>query len=595
MDIESCKARINMIEKGTLIKETDSFFHINQTRLELKEHQKKMVRAMIELEDSEINLLNNAKVNTSIGICGDIAGAGKSLEILTLINHKKIMKPKEKVQLQFGYLVHVSNIHLIENCIESNLIIVPHACVSQWTNYIKQYTNLSFAVISRRKDIISFKTTKQDIVLCSSSMYNNFIDDFKTKVWSRVIIDEADSIPIPNMIAPLANFIWFVTSSVQNLMFPSGHYFQELILPDTGRRTITRKYIDGIRRNGFISETFKMLERKEANLVLHKIVLKNNNQDVNDSFELPSIIKNIIKCKTPIYLRVVSGLVNNEIMQMLNAGNISGALERTSMSTDTTESIISNVTNQYVGQLHNLKAQYVCAESMTYSREVDKEKRLEHLTKEIFRIENIIKTIEERISNYHKSCCPICMDDFENPTAIKCCQNVFCFECITRSIEKKPTCPMCRSLISNDNLVIIGKQRQISKEEVLPSKNQALVEIITNNPKGKFLIFSSHDQSFIPISEELEKINEKPIKLLGSGARIDNILDKFKNTDNVNILLLNSQHYGSGLNLENTTDLIFYHKMPKDLETQVIGRAHRFGRNISLKVHYLFQENELHN
>jgi hypothetical protein len=56
--------------------------------------------------------------------------------------------------------------------------------------------------------------------------------------------------------------------------------------------------------------------------------------------------------------------------------------------------------------------------------------------------------------------------------------------------------------------------------------------------------------------------------------------------------LLNAKNYGSGLNLQMTTDIIIYHKMSKDLENQVIGRGQRLGRTDALNVHYLYYENE---
>jgi SNF2 family DNA or RNA helicase len=57
---------------------------------------------------------------------------------------------------------------------------------------------------------------------------------------------------------------------------------------------------------------------------------------------------------------------------------------------------------------------------------------------------------------------------------------------------------------------------------------------------------------------------------------------------------MNTQHFGSGLNLENTTDMILFHKFDTESEKQVIGRAQRYGRNEPLNVHYLLYENEMH-
>jgi SNF2 family DNA or RNA helicase len=57
-------------------------------------------------------------------------------------------------------------------------------------------------------------------------------------------------------------------------------------------------------------------------------------------------------------------------------------------------------------------------------------------------------------------------------------------------------------------------------------------------------------------------------------------------------VLLNAKYFGAGLNLQFTDEIIIYHRMSKDLETQVIGRAQRLGRTESLKINYLCYDNE---
>ena len=39
-------------------------------------------------------------------------------------------------------------------------------------------------------------------------------------------------------------------------------------------------------------------------------------------------------------------------------------------------------------------------------------------------------------------------------------------------------------------------------------------------------------------------------------------------------------------------DILVYHRMSKDLEKQVIGRAQRLGRTVPLNITYLCHENE---
>jgi hypothetical protein len=61
---------------------------------------------------------------------------------------------------------------------------------------------------------------------------------------------------------------------------------------------------------------------------------------------------------------------------------------------------------------------------------------------------------------------------------------------------------------------------------------------------------------------------------------------------NINVLLLNSNLFGCGLNLECTTDIVFLHKTESTLEKQIIGRAQRPGRKNKLNIWYIMHENE---
>jgi SNF2 family DNA or RNA helicase len=53
---------------------------------------------------------------------------------------------------------------------------------------------------------------------------------------------------------------------------------------------------------------------------------------------------------------------------------------------------------------------------------------------------------------------------------------------------------------------------------------------------------------------------------------------------NINVLLLNSNLFGCGLNLQCTNDIVFLHKTDENLEKQIIGRAQRYGRKNRLNI-----------
>lgn len=591
MDIESSRIRLEYLRNGNLNEDTKKCQESTLITLPLKPHQKTMLAHMIDLETGKIPIRKGCNIHTSIGICADGTGAGKSLEMLSCIAQSPSLNCREKVQIQFGNMVHLCSTYPTDVCSHLNLIVVPHSCVQQWNQYIRQHTKLKQICITRRNQIENFKVqevpTDVQIVLISNTMYNDFTNYIKC-AWSRVIFDEADSIHIPNTNIPQANFIWFITSSLQNLMFPSGMYFVRRQLEETNRTIITRKYMTGIKRQGFIRDTFRMLERPEANAILKYIILKNDDKYVKESYNLPVPEITRVECRTPTFIHMVDGFISNEIMEMLNAGNIEGAIEKTGVNIDTSENIVAGVTQQFQVQLNNLRLQYSCVESMEYIRISDKDKKLKTLEDEIAKVNETISSIKERIESYKTSICPICYDIPSNPVTLTCCKNIMCFECITRCMKAKQNCPMCRDGIHSDSLIAIGEEKQKKKRE-LPSKNEALLEILQN--QGKFLVFSAHDQSFKKVEEMLQKSKKAYLKLVGNSNRISNIINQYKNGD-VEILLLNSSHYGTGLNLENTTDLIFYHKMNEDMERQVIGRAQRIGRTSKLKIHYLLQENE---
>jgi hypothetical protein len=90
----------------------------------------------------------------------------------------------------------------------------------------------------------------------------------------------------------------------------------------------------------------------------------------------------------------------------------------------------------------------------------------------------------------------------------------------------------------------------------------------------------------------LNKYNIKFIELDDGNEENINISINDYVHGNVNVLLLNSNLFGCGLNLQCTTDILFLHKTEIELEKQIIGRAQRIGRNNNLNIWYLMHNNE---
>ena len=226
---------------------------------------------------------------------------------------------------------------------------------------------------------------------------------------------------------------------------------------------------------------------------------------------------------------------------------------------------------------------------------------------EIARCKTKLETIDERIGSIKDECCFICAEEFESPTILDCCKSVFCLKCLLSALKNNSQCPYCRHKIKNNKEYHVISTKGSLKEKTSKNKTKTgkmfseidkadvlekiLYHISKNDEKPRILIFSDYNQTFSKIIGNIAKADLQYALLSGVPAHITNVINDYKQGI-INILMLDSQHYGSGLNLQDTDYLIMYHRMTPELETQVIGRAHRFGRKKSLKVIYLINDSE---
>jgi hypothetical protein len=516
-------------------------------------------------------------------------------------------------------------------------------------------------------------------------------------IFQRVIIDEVDSITVPAFPDIVGKFTWFVSSSINNILYPRGK--SKWISTENHRKVIS----SGIVGTGFLRETLYSCTSNESSphcydgkslCRIFKIILKHNPSFVKDSVSLPEPIINYIPCFTSIELYAVSNCVSSKILKALNAGDTAAAklmlgYENTSEETSFIEIVtmklnkelknfendlknkeiilknyikiyedfkintkteltnniknpnsyklfwikIKNIikklnsdnlncivdeninkyynldnmydsygANDYVKKLINDRAKNESHElkNTLYSRISSYKETILNYKSKIMKINIKINGIKERLENTMEKDCPICVSTVKDPCVTPCCKNVFCFECLGQALKysKNNACPMCRTKISMNKVNLIVKKKdnkcskdnnKIKKENELPTKMEALISYITENKDKRILVFSEYD--FCKIIIEFENIGIKFSKINGSSDRIRNILEKFQNGE-FQVLLLNANNFGAGLNLQFTDDIVIFHRMAKDLERQVIGRAQRLGRTLPLRINYLCHDNE---
>ena len=145
------------------------------------------------------------------------------------------------------------------------------------------------------------------------------------------------------------------------------------------------------------------------------------------------------------------------------------------------------------------------------------------------------------------------------------------------------------SKISVLDSIICGTRVERSTQFTLNITNVIQGDKIIENLadyKRKIVVFCAYEETICNIKKHLTTRGITIYQLTDSQEFNSAELKRFKEGDG--ILMLNSEKHCAGINIQETTDLIFFHRLSRDsIEAQAIGRAQRFGRTHSLNVHYL--------
>lgn len=549
--------------------------------IELMEHQKAIVHEMINLENCKsINIQNvnyygyvtpkNIRINSSMGILGDRVGSGKSYEIISLILENTTPK-KSICPIEGTPFVSISEIIDTKNkSIKTNLLIIPPQITEQWIQFFKQAPTLKINVCTKISDAVDAPLDGSlDVIIITSKIIKCIIHKYNNVIWNRIIIDEADTIKIPDKFELKCIFLWLITGTPDGLLFHAHHYMSKFL-------------------------------KKINNWVFKCLTIQTNPIWLDISLKLPIPNKIIIKCFTPLELSVIQGFVPASIVSMINAGNIKGAIKALNCNKDTDQNILQLITHNIDNAIKNKEIELKAEKKKECigNQLIEQEKKIKYLESMISRLKNKEQSIKDKIHQMNELYCPICMGEFTNPVLLKCCQNIFCFECLMIASHKlSNVCPLCKQKIIEQQMMIITNHQNKSiedKEDEVKmnlqkdkSKMEYLMEIIKKK-QNKIIVFANYDETLLSIQEKLKSEN---ISYSLMKDNVSKIIDEFS-SGNICVLLLNAKYYGAGLNLQMANDIIIYHRFTKEIEEQVIGRGQRIGRTTQLTIHYLIHNNE---
>tara|TARA_B000000437_G_scaffold219150_1_gene200076 strand:- start:4685 stop:6532 length:1848 start_codon:yes stop_codon:yes gene_type:complete len=539
------------------------------------------------------------KINTNIGIIGDIVGYGKTLTALSIVASCKLndiylnnLYEKSYISNQnysyFSYSTSNNKIKQFNKIIDSTLIIVPRGPVYiQWVKTLKQDTNLKFIAIEnlnfikknlpnpddniRNNDIYNF-FSDYDVVLIKNTTFdvllkyynnNSYNYNYLTR-WKRIMIDEAHDLV---KLLPLLHyyFLWLISGTYEELLY-------------------------SIRSQNSLLYDIRQIFNDIKNIKL--MLIKCKKEFVRNSFKLPIPEEKYYLCKMPINFLAIKDYVNNSIIDKLNANDINGAIKELGGKTESEENIVELITRDLYNDIENKKRELEYVSDLVINEDV-KLSKINKINNEINNLNEKYNSLKNRVSELSNKTCSICMDILDKPIILKCTHS-FCGLCIFNCIKNnKSNCPECRANINIDDMIAIDNNKnEIDKDNTtkILSKIDTLIEIIKSKPNGKFLIFSKYENCFINIIDNIISNNITYAELKGNTSHMMNILNDFKNSK-IQCILLNTLHAGSGIDISFATDVIIYHSMGL-YKVQAIGRAQRVGRNEKLYIHNLCYEQE---
>tara|TARA_Y100000389_G_scaffold69495_1_gene66112 strand:- start:4578 stop:6236 length:1659 start_codon:yes stop_codon:yes gene_type:complete len=535
----------------------------------LFDHQLTAIHLLEDREENQDRFFDeNVKFKSNVGVFSDPTGYGKTLSVVGLIERDKMEWDLEKPYVSeyineynqsSNSMFYITETRRYKK-IKTTLVLVNQSIITQWENEMKLMRIKNYTIINKRKLANEVDISNYDVVLVIPTMYNRLVNRYRDVTFKRFIYDEPVNIHVPAMHEVRAGFYWFVTATPDQLRYRNGSTSKTHFL-----RSIFNSYM--------------------ASNILRKLCVRNDLDYVKRSYVFPktNYIEHI--CYQPLY-NMCRGYIDTTTSEMISAGNILGAIRR--LGGNETSNIFELIKRKlkYKLEHHNSSIRLL---EMNHNRN-HSQSAIEHHKQKIISLNKQLDEVETKFKERLTGDCSICLGELEKPVLITCCQNIMCGSCILEWKKTHSSCPLCRSNMTPDCLTYIKKKHESPSHEKTCSrrktKPETIMDIINNNKNGKFIVFSNYSESFPLIHRVLQENNVSFKELQGQTGTRNKTITQFKKGD-IRVMFLNSKNNGAGINLQEATDIILYHQLDRDLETQVVGRANRIGRKQELFVHQL--------
>ena len=546
---------LNSVYKNTI--HTDkTYTQYSQIKTPLFQHQNVLVNGMHSHREKMIRgfVLENQAINGKIGIIGDPPGTGKTLSILAYIMSQVDIYPKitcELVNNSSKYFFS-HELYNVSNA-STNLIIVPHSLFNQWKQEILKHSTIEYVPIETKRCLkgdISEKIINGSFILTTNNCYK-FVQEYANRFnikWNNIFIDEASSIYFnPSDPALRFQFLWFITNNWIPMLFKHASISKSSLYHIRDRVDLhsdlemwlldnTSQHYDGtLVSSSFLKEYLPFFHENRG-----QIVLRNSSKLIN-MINLPSVENQMIYCKPHMTLNsLISYYLTRNVLPTITSNNVMNIFQALDVDFTSVNDYISHHPQKY--DLINRK--------------------------------------------YQESECMICLETCEYPTIVNCCYNIYCGKCLLNNILITHKCPTCREPLLINNISCLRSLRQ----EITLCKVDVCLDILNNNRSGKFIIYSSFNNIFYQLFEEIDKLGLKAERIDTGLFSLLKIVKNF-NKGKTNIIFISNIEMIRGLSLESISHLIFYHDQPVyELKQILIHLGQRIGRQTPLKIIHLNSE-----
>jgi SNF2 family DNA or RNA helicase len=356
---------------------------------------------------------------------------------------------------------------------------------------------------------------------------------------------------------------------------------------------------NGIARNGYIKNTFKRLESVHADRVLSRLIVKMNDQYIDDHLKLPHVLHHNVVCEDPVELLILENALSEHVRMILNGNDQQSAMEYLGCPVGSKENIISFVCKNLFVKIKNFekKIEYldniesVDSESLdtVHTKRVKTQQKIIELQQKLQRIHDKIDTFAK--DETPSQTCPVCLDDDQEMCMFTCCLNQFCTTCVDRLFTKQQhvICPLCRGKFQT---MVLRKRSETPRAGTKYTETIRVIKERLACDDTSLLVFMWTDNTLRKLQRVLDDKGFVYRTLSGNGHTIQKTIRWF-DEKRVRLLLINASLYGCGLDLSSATDVILFQRMHVDHENQLMGRAHRIGRTHELHVHRILHKNEL--